>query len=379
MPVDPFVILFMECRVDSYAETLRATARQVYTSLDGLCPAGENWWGRELMMTDVRHRDMPDETLERSSGVNSREASEQDNWPETAVDPTAGLVASALNSHYASFSGQLKLSILMCAYNEENTIAQAIAEILEVKYPCDIELIVVDDGSTDATPDLIKQVSDPRIITYRHSSNSGKGAALLSALSLATGTYVLPFDADLEYDPEDILKMLVPVLKGRTEVVYGARLFGCNTVYQSYRYAVGNRFLTRVANLLFNAYLSDLHTCLKLVPLAMFKSLSLSETGFGLDTELTALLLKNGVRPFEVSVSYYSRSHSQGKKITWRDAIVCLWILFRVRMSRGRSQIYINASSRNQELVRSLAIESAYHNFAARGTEPFPSSDFAGL
>ena len=301
MPVDPFVILFMACRVDSCAETLRATARQVYTSLDGLCPAGENWWGRELMMTDVRHRNMPDETVERSSGVNSREASEQGNWPETAVDPTAGLVASTLNSHYAFFSGQLKLSILMCVYNEENTIAQAIAEILEVKYPCDIELIVVDDGSTDATPDLIKQVSDPRIITYRHSSNSGKGAALLSALSLATGTHVLPFDADLEYDPEDIVKMLVPVLKGRSEVVYGARLFGCNTVYQSYRYAVGNRFLTSVANLLFNAYLSDLHTCLKLVPLAMFKSLSLSETGFGLDTELTALLLKNGVRPFEVS------------------------------------------------------------------------------
>jgi dolichol-phosphate hexosyltransferase len=328
-------------------------------------------------MADVRYRDARDATLERPSGANGREASEQGNWPETAVGPIAGPVTSALNSHYASFSGQLKLSILMCAYNEQNTIAQAIAEILEIKYPCDIELIVVDDGSTDATPDLIKQVTDPRIISYSHSSNCGKGAALLSALSLASGTHVLPFDADLEYDPEDILKMLVPVLKGRSEVVYGARLFGCNTVYQSYRYAAGNRFLTRITNVLFNAYLSDLHTCLKLIPLVMFKSLSFSETGFGLDTELTALLLRNGVRPFEVSISYYSRSHSQGKKITWRDAIVCLWILFRVRLSRDRSQIFIYPSSRNQEHVRSLATESACHNLAARGPEPFPSSDFA--
>jgi dolichol-phosphate hexosyltransferase len=329
-------------------------------------------------MTDVRDGVVRDATLEIFSDAISCEASEQGNWPETAVSPTAGPIASPLNSHHAPFSGQLKLSILMCAYNEQDTIAQAIAGILEIKYPCGIELIVVDDGSTDATPDLIKQVSDPRIISYRHSHNSGKGAALMSALSLATGTHALPFDADLEYDPEDIPKMLAPVLKGRSDVVYGARLFGCNTVYRSYRYAVGNRFLTRITNVLFNAYLSDLHTCLKLVPLTLFKSLGLSETGFGLDTELTALLLKNGIRPFEVSASYYSRSHSQGKKITWRDAIVCLWILFRVRMSRGRSQTYIDTSSRNQEHVRSLAVESACHNLAARGTEPFPSSDFAG-
>jgi glycosyltransferase involved in cell wall biosynthesis len=330
------------------------------------------------MLPDIGYKDVRDATVERPLGVNSREAFEQGDWPETTVDLTVGSVTSVLNGDKLSFSGQLKLSILMCAYNEQNTVAQAITGILETKYPCEIELIVVDDGSTDATPDLIKQMSDSRIISYRHARNSGKGAALLSALSLATGTHVLPFDADLEYDPEDIPKMLVPVLKGRSDVVYGARLFGCNTVYQSYRYAVGNRFLTRLTNLLFNAYLSDLHTCLKLVPLAMFKSLSLSEMGFGLDTELTALLLRNGVRPFEVSVSYYSRPHSQGKKITWRDAIACLWILLRVRMSRARSQININASPRDQEHVRSLAIESACHNLAAQSAEPFPPSDFAG-
>ena len=130
--------------------------------------------------------------------------------------------------------------------------------------------------------------------------------------------------------------MLEPVLKGRSGVVYGTRLFGCNTVYQSYRYAVGNRLLTFLANVLFNANLSDLHTCLKLVPTALLRELRLNEIGFGLDTELTALILRRGVRPFEVPISYYSRSHAQGKKITWRDAVKCVWILLLVRL-RSRS------------------------------------------
>jgi glycosyl transferase family 2 len=232
----------------------------------------------------------------------------------------------------------LKLSILMPAYNEERTISQAIAELLRAKYPCDVELIVVDDGSTDQTPALLAQVKDSRVIVHRHPSNLGKGAGLVSALSLATGSHILPFDADLEYSPDDIPKMLAPVLKGRCNVVYGVRLFGYNTVYQSYRYAKGNRVLTRLANLLFDACLSDLHTCLKLMPLAMMRSFDLRETRFGLDTELTALLLRRGIRPFEVPVSYFSRSHAQGKKITWRDAAGCVWVLLRVRL-RSRSSL----------------------------------------
>ncbi len=229
----------------------------------------------------------------------------------------------------------VKLSILMCAYNEERTISRAISEVLAVDYPCDMELIVVDDGSTDATADLLGRVNDPRVTIHRHPQNQGKGAALLSAASLASGTHILPFDADLEYSPDDIARIIWPVLKGRCDVVYGTRLFGLNTVYRTYRYAVGNRLLTRMTNILFNAYLSDLHTCLKLIPLAIFRSLNLRQSGFGLDTEVTAMLLRTGVRPFEVPVSYYSRSHDEGKKINWRDALACVSILLKVRLLRS--------------------------------------------
>jgi glycosyltransferase involved in cell wall biosynthesis len=228
-----------------------------------------------------------------------------------------------------------KLSILMCAYNEEQRIGRAIAEILQTDYPCDVELIVVDDGSADGTPALLARLDDPRVIVYRHVVNLGKGAALRSAVKLATGSHAVPFDADLEYSPADIPRMLEPVLSGRSDVVYGARLFGFYTVYQSYRYAKGNRVMTQLANMIYDAGLSDLHTCLKLIPLPLLKTLPLSETGFGLDTEITAQLLKLGIRPFEIPVSYYSRSHAEGKKIRWQDAVACVRILLQVKMSFG--------------------------------------------
>ena len=236
----------------------------------------------------------------------------------------------------------VKLSILMAAYNEERTILRAAHGILRCRFPCEVELIIVDDGSRDATSDLLKKIDDPRVIVNRHAKNSGKGAALLTAASLATGTHIIPFDADEEYAPEDIADMLVPVIKGRCDVVYGTRLFGCNTVYQSYPYAVGNKVLTHFTNILYNSYLSDLHTCLKLIPLTTFRELNLTELGFGLDTQVTAMLLRTGVRPFEVPVSYFSRSREQGKKINWRDAVRCVWILIRTRfisIKRTRSKV----------------------------------------
>ena len=224
------------------------------------------------------------------------------------------------------------LSILMPAYNEQNTIAQAIASVLSTHYPCDTELIVVDDGSSDATAEILTALSHPNCVVVSHPRNLGKGAALQTGAAIANGTHLVPFDADLEYDPTDLAAMVTPVIQGRSEVVYGTRLFGANTRYQSYRHAVGNRALTFAANVLFDAYLSDLHTCLKLVPVDLFRELALSEDGFGLDTEITAKLLRRGLRPFEVPVSYHSRSFERGKKITWRDGVECLRVLAQVRL-----------------------------------------------
>ena len=234
-------------------------------------------------------------------------------------------------------SAGVKLSIIMAAYNEAATITDAVEEVLEVDYPCDVELLVVDDGSTDATPQLLAELADPRLVVIRHPANLGKGAAVLTAVAAATGTHILPFDADLEYMPDDILRLVEPVLRGRCNVVYGVRLFGCNTVYRSFLYAIGNKIFTRTANILFGAWLSDLHTCLKLIPIDLVRCLHLRETGFGLDTEVSASLLRCGIRPFEVPVSYFSRSHAEGKKINWRDAFACLWILLRIR-AMPRSQ-----------------------------------------
>jgi hypothetical protein len=228
----------------------------------------------------------------------------------------------------------IKLSILMAAYNEEQTIIQVVQTVLDTDYPCDMELIVVNDGSEDRTAQLLDQINDPRVIVHHHPVNQGKGAGIKSAAALATGSHILPFDADLEYAPEDIPRLLQPILRGRCNVVYGTRMFGINTVHRSYRYAAGNRLMSRLANLLFDACITDLHTCLKLIPLPMIKALTLTEDGFGLDTEITASLLRHGIRPFEVPVSYYSRSHAQGKKINWRDAVKCVQILIRVRMRR---------------------------------------------
>jgi dolichol-phosphate hexosyltransferase len=230
----------------------------------------------------------------------------------------------------------VRLSIIMPAYNEERTISRAVAAVLTTEYPCPIELIVVNDGSQDGTLGALAAFDDERLTIVSHPRNFGKGAALFTGATQATGTHLVPFDADLEYDPNDIPAMLAPVIAGRCEVVYGTRLFGQNTVYQSYHYAMGNKLTTLAANVLFNSYIRDLHTCLKLVPVAMFRELPLRETGFGLDTEITANLLSRGVRPFEVPVSYHSRSHAAGKKITWRDGVECLSVLGRVRLRQRR-------------------------------------------
>ncbi len=225
----------------------------------------------------------------------------------------------------------MKLSILMPVYNERASVASAVKQALDVRYPCEVELVVVDDGSRDGTGDVLAGLDDPRLRVFAHPRNRGKGAAILTAASHATGDYVVILDADLEYDPQDIPRLLEPVLDGRAEVVYGSRTFGSHTAY-SFWYVMGNKGVTTLANMMYNCYLSDLETCFKLMPLALFRSLKIRSAGFGMEAEITGKLLRRRVRPYEVPISYRARTREEGKKITWRDGVEAIWILSRERV-----------------------------------------------
>lgn len=227
----------------------------------------------------------------------------------------------------------MKLSILMPVYNEGALIADAVKQALDVTYPCEIELVVVDDGSRDGTAEVLAAIDDPRLNLQVHRRNRGKGAAVQTAAAAATGDYMVILDADLEYDPQDIPRLLEPVLDGRARVVYGSRTFGSHSAY-SFWYVMGNKGVTTVANVLYNSYISDLETCFKLMPVPLFRSLRLRSEGFGMEAEITGKLLRQRIRPFEVPISYRARSREEGKKITWRDGVKALWILARERARR---------------------------------------------
>lgn len=227
----------------------------------------------------------------------------------------------------------MKLSILMPVFDEAMFVANAVKQALNVAYPCEIELVVVDDGSRDGTAEVLAALDDPRLIVHVHPRNQGKGAAIRTAAAAATGDYMVILDADLEYDPQDIPRLMEPVLDGRACVVYGSRSFGSHSAY-SYWYVMGNKGVTTAANMIFNSYISDLETCFKLMPLPLFRSLQIRSAGFGMEAEITGKLLRRRIRPYEVPISYRARTRDEGKKITWRDGVEALWILTRERVRR---------------------------------------------
>ncbi len=225
----------------------------------------------------------------------------------------------------------------MPVYNEQATLASAVKRVLDVRYPCDVELVIVDDGSVDGTRDILDALTDPRLSVHRHPTNKGKGAAIRTASDRATGDYLVICDADLEYAPEEIPSLLEPVLAGESQVVYGSRTFSSNTAF-SFWYVMGNKAVTLAANVLFDSYISDLETCFKLMPVALYRELDVTSAGFGMEAEITAKLLARGVRPYEVPISYKARSRADGKKLTWRDGVEALWILGSLRVRNRRSR-----------------------------------------
>jgi dolichol-phosphate hexosyltransferase len=224
----------------------------------------------------------------------------------------------------------VKLSILMPVFNEEVRLAEALKQALAVDYPCETELVIVNDGSKDRTSEILDAADDARLRVIHHPKNMGKGAAIKTAVDSATGDYMIILDADLEYDPQDIPRLLIPVLDGRAAVVYGNRSFGGHAAY-SFWYVMGNKGVTLFANVMFNSYIGDLETCYKLLPLPLYRQLAVKSRGFGMEAEVTGKLLRRKIRPYEVPISYHARTREEGKKITWKDGVEALWILTKER------------------------------------------------
>ncbi len=231
------------------------------------------------------------------------------------------------------------LTIAMPAYNEARSIEAAIRPLLDLHIEGGHELVVVDDGSHDGTAAILSRLSaephEGRLRVLTQPQNRGKGAAVRRAIVEAAGEYLLIFDADSEYDAADIPGLVAPLRSGRAEAVYGVRLSGVNVVIPTLSHAVGNRVMTIAANLLYGAWLTDMHTCLKLLPVPLLRAMTLTEDGFGLDTEITAEMLRLGFRPFEVPASYVGRTKEEGKKIGLSDAFRCFYVLAKVRL-RGK-------------------------------------------
>jgi glycosyltransferase involved in cell wall biosynthesis len=227
---------------------------------------------------------------------------------------------------------QQTLSVLIPVYNEKDTLLELVRRVEAVSLPVDKQSGLVDDGSTDGTRELLKEL-EGRCVVVLHERNRGKGAAVRTALERATGDFAVIQDADLEYDPEDWPGLLAPLLDGRADAVYGSRfLGGPHRVLLFWHYA-GNMLFTFLTNILYDINLSDMGTCYKAVKLPLLKSIPLRSERFGIEAELTAKLCKRRVRLYEVPISYSGRTYAEGKKITWRDGFSYLWCLLRYRVA----------------------------------------------
>ena len=225
------------------------------------------------------------------------------------------------------------LSVLMPVYNELATIETAIERVLATDASVDgLELIIVDDGSTDGTRDLLNSHDWPdNVRILLHERNRGKGAALRSGLERAAREYCTIMDADLEYDPSNFGSLLAPLRAGEADAVFGVRGFQSHSAY-SFWYVVGNKAVTLAANVLYNAWLSDLMTCQKVLKTSLFRTLPLRANGFAIEAEITARLLRAGARIFEVPITYRARRREEGKKLTPVDGLRVVGTLVRCRI-----------------------------------------------
>jgi len=233
----------------------------------------------------------------------------------------------------ATQGGIVRLSVLIPVYNEAETIAELLRRVRSVDTGLEREIVIVDDGSTDGTQDMLRQhaPAEDTVVIY-HETNRGKGAAVRTALQHAAGDILLVQDADLEYDPREYPDLLKPILEGRSKVVYGSRFRGGPHKAMFFWHMVGNKLLTLVTNVLYNTILSDMETGYKVFTREVADQLDLTSPRWGFDPEITAQILKKGYRVYEVPISYTGREYFEGKKISWRDGIVVLWTLFKYKL-----------------------------------------------
>jgi glycosyltransferase involved in cell wall biosynthesis len=222
------------------------------------------------------------------------------------------------------------LSVVMPVYNERTTIDEIIRRVLAV--PLRVELIVVDDGSTDGTSEVLDNLQRELKFTLLRQTNAGKGAALRRGFAAVTGDLVVIQDADLEYSPEEFPELIELICQGKADVVYGSRFLGRHRVFLFTHY-LGNRIVTLATNVLYNTMLTDMETCYKVMRVEVLRSMTLKSNGFGIEPEITAKVFKRGYRVYEIPITYAGRGYDQGKKITWTAGFSALWVLLKYRFT----------------------------------------------
>lgn len=233
----------------------------------------------------------------------------------------------------------MKLSIIIPVFNEALTIEKILKKILEVSFPVSFELIIIDDGSTDGTSEKLKEIcKDPSFEKITHfesySINRGKGYAIRKGLEIASGEILAIQDADLEYNPEELVHLISPIIEGKAQVVYGSRFKG-KIEKISFSHFIGNKILTLLTNFLFGGNLTDMETCYKVFTREVFKTLALKENRFEIEAEITAQILKNGFKILELPISYSARQKKAGKKINWKDGLSTALKLIKYRFEKN--------------------------------------------